>query len=672
MQRNGLTAFLTAFLLVAILITLAIYVFQMNTMEKRLIEQEKQLVVLGESSDRLRIEVQKLGKTIQSGAFQVADSGTGRGSKPSEGDSSKWLHPEVENYLEPMDYVMTLPEAETDGVLYRGYGSDPKGFNPIVENAADLSGSILNYVATSIAGQHSWTDPDKWHGDAAERVEITDDYKEYTIYLKKGMKWHKPAGVDLSDPKFAWLKKDQYLTAHDVKFTLDIMMNSQVENGFIKNYYEDLDLERCEVVDDHTIIIRWSKKVFISRSNTLGLLIMPKFFYSCDEYGEPFPEETLGLRFNQHWYNHKGLIGAGPYRMEEYEPGARIILRRNEDYLAELPAIKEIHMTIYSDPNVSLLKLKSHEWSLSGLSASQYNEEIKKWDDVPEDERPADSPFFNGDINHMVEFGPVYYYLGWNADKPLFADKRVRQAMTLAFNRPGIITNVFQGLGVVAKGNFLPSGPYGDPEIQAYPFDLEKAKAVLAEAGWEDSDGDGLLDKDLNPDDGEPKREPFEFALLIYAKSPEMESTANIFKEDLLSIGVKMTVQTAEWSLMQKKMDEKDFDAFTGGWALSWDIDLFQLWHSTQADIPKGSNRVGFRNPEADEIIVKLRETFDRDERIELCRRFDRILYEEQPYTFFYVRKFVYCWWDELKRFELAITRPQTNSMPWWVAAPAE
>jgi len=672
MQRNGLIAFFVAPLLAAILVLLVIYVFQINTLETRMIEQEKQLTALGESSDRLRIEVQKLGKQIQSGAFQVANSGTSKGSDGSEEDSARWLHPEVDNFLEPMDYVITLPEAETDGVLYRGYGSDPKGFNPLIENANDLSSSIVAYVGIGVAGRHSWTDPDKWYGDAAERVEITDDYKEYTIYLKKGIKWQKPAGVNLADPKYAWLKEDQYLTAHDLKFTLDIMMNPQVENGFIKNYYEDLDLERCEVADDYTIIIRWKKKTYISLSNTLGQIIMPEFFYAYDEYGERFPDETIGLRFNQHWYNHKGVIGAGPYRMAKYEPGSRIALRRYEDYHDELPAIKEIRMTVFSDPNVNLLKLKAHEWTLTSLRPSQYYEEIKKWEEAPRNEIPEENPFFDGNIQHKIAYYPAYYYVGWNADKPLFADKRVRQAMTFAFNRPDIITNVYHGLGVVSKGNFLPSGPYGDPEIEAYPFDLDKAKAILADAGWSDTDSDGLLDKDLNLADDDSTRTPFEFKLLIYSKAPEVASAANIFKEDLLSIGVKMTIDSAEWSLMQKRMNEKDFDAYTGGWALSWDIDLFQLWHSSQADIPKGSNYVGFRNTEADEIIVKLRETFDQDERIGLCRRFDRILYEEQPYTFFYVRKYVYCWWDELKRFELAITRPQTNSMPWWVASPAE
>src|SRR5690606_14757125 len=134
----------------------------------------------------------------------------------------------------------------------------------MVENAADLTGLVINYTDTALAERNKWTDPGKWHGSVACRVEITDDYKEYTFYLRRGIKWHTPAGVDLSQPKFAWLKGDHELTAHDFEFTFDMMMNPQVENGFLKNYYEDL--ESWKAVDDYTFVLRWKKKTYNSIS----------------------------------------------------------------------------------------------------------------------------------------------------------------------------------------------------------------------------------------------------------------------------------------------------------------------------------------------------------------------------------------------------------------------
>ena len=114
-------------------------------------------------------------------------------------------------------------------------------------------------------------------------------------------------------------------------------------------------------------------------------------------------------------------------------------------------------------------------------------------------------------------------------------------------------------------------------------------------------------------------------------------------------------------------MEEREFDAFTGGWATGWDVDLFQIWHSSQADLPKGSNMVGFRNAEADEIIEKLRVTFDLAERHELARRFHRIVKDEQPYTFFYVRERYYTWWDRVRRVVFPKTRPLVRASSWWV-----
>lgn len=656
MNRQGFWGFFQFLALILVFVTLGVYVFQMNTLEKRLKSQGDEIRQLGDGVDRLRAELRQTRRQAPT---------TATIARTDETPEREWLHPDAPNLLDPHDYRMTLPGVPTDGVLVRPYGTDPKGFNIITENAADLAGLIWTYCGAGLADRMIWTDPDKWFGQLAERIEVTDDYKEFTIYLRPGVKWHKPGGVDLGDPRYAWLDKEHLLTADDVKFSLDIMMHPQVENGFIKNYYEDLD--SWEVVDEHTIIVRWKRKLYGNVENTLSLSIIPEFLWAYDEDGRRFPEETMGVKFNQHWYNSKGLVGAGPYRMTAYESGVQIRLERNEDYYGELPAIKELVYPIYSDPDQTLLRLKAHTINFGGLRPSQYVSEIKRWQDKPKAKWPGDSPFLDGRIHHKTQLLTVYYYIGWNADKPMFADKRVRRAMGLAFNRAGVLDNVFHGLGQLATGPFWIKSPYNDPDIAPLPFDLGAARELLAEAGWKDTDGDGLLDKDLDPDDNDDTRRPFEFSLLIYGTSPEWTTAANIYKEDLLKVGVRLKIEAAEWSLMQKKMNEKEFDAFTGGWGLTWDPDPYQLWHSSQADLPKSSNRVGFRNKEADAIIEELRVTFDKRKRVELFHRFHRILYEEQPYTFFYAPEAVVCWWDEVNRVEFALTRPQTCSLPWWV-----
>lgn len=633
----------------ALALLLGTGIYQLHHIEQRLISQGQQIRALGEAIER--------------GATAGPRTSPGaHGAATTTEEPTKVLHPEVPNFLKPRDKHWPVPGARLGGRLVRGWSSgDPKGFNSMLENAAELGELVELYAAASLADRNVWTNPDEWHGELATRVEVTDDFKEFTIYLRPGVTWHVPPNVDLENPRHAWMKGRHPLTAADVVFTFGLIMNPQVENGFMKNYYEELESFRA--VDDLTVVIRWKKKQYLNLESTLSIAPMPEFLFSREEDGTPIPKETLGARFNQHWYNNKGFVGAGPYRMASYEPGTKIRLVRNEEYYGDKPAIAELEYPIYTDPNQTLLKLKAHELSMGGLTPAQYREELLAYEGKP---KPANSPFFDGRIECRKLEQQVFRYIGWNADTPLFADKRVRRAMTLAFNRQQILESVFVGLGEITTGPFLKSGPYDDKSIQPYPFDLAQARALLAEAGFTDSDGDGLIDRQLRPGDG--KRTPFEFTLLIPGSSKEFGALANIWKEDLLKIGVKMNIDAAEWSLMQKRMEEKRFDAFTGGWALGWDMDLFQIWHSSQADIPKGSNRVGFRNKEADAIIQKLRDTFDHDERVRLARSFHEIVHEEQPYTFFMIPKGVFCNWTDVKNVEFSKTRPTVNTFPWWVA----
>jgi ABC-type transport system substrate-binding protein len=574
----------------------------------------------------------------------------------------KLLHPEVPNFVTEEEMKWPPEGASTDGELSQDWPTgDPKGFNLMIENSADVS-ELANYIVDSLASRNSWTDPDKWFGQLAWRVEITDDHKEYTFYLRQGVKWHPVSAVNLASQKYAWLNLAHEVTAHDFVFALDMTLNPQVQNGFTKSYYQDVESYRA--VDDYTLVVRWKTKTYQSLSATLGLNPLPKFLYAFDESGQEYPKETLGLRLNQHWYNNKGIVGTGPYRFEAYQPGVKITLVRNEEYFGQKPALKRLTYPIYTDTKQTVLKLKSGEINFGELKPGQYREEVLIWKDKPVASRPQNNPFVNGKLECVVQDYPAYSYLGWNADKPLFSDAKVRTAMTLALNRELLIQEVFVGLGTVATGPWLPQTGQLDPSIDPLEFDLDRAKKLLSEAGWSDTDGDGLLDKVLGG-----QKTPFEFTLLIYGNRPEYTSLGNIFKEDLLKIGVKLNIEAADWSLMQKRMDEKKFDAFTGGWATGWDNDPYQLWHSSQADIPKGSNRVGFRNPEADTLIEELRSTFDPEKRTTMLRRLHRLIYDAQAYSFLRVVQMPYCWAKEVKNVTFAKVRPIEDSKPWWVSS---
>ena len=632
---------------------LAASALHLHAVESRLVTQSQQLRALGESTERMAAELSRLRGTAP------AAHAAGSGNDPGAG--VKLRHPDVKDFLSPKATHWPPPGAKTNGTIAIDWPSgDPKGFNPLLENAAEFREKILPYVQSWVARRNGWTNPDEYYGDLAWRVEVTEEARLFTIYLRPGVRWHRVSGVDLSNPRYAWLNKEHIVTAHDYVFMFDMLMHPQVQNGFVKSYYQEL--ESWKALDDYTLELRWKKTQALNEEQSIEIEPLPRFLYAFSEDGSPIPEAALGLQFNQHWYNNKGVVGTGPYRFAKYTPGVEIVLERNEDYYGEVPALASIKYSIYTDPMQTVLRLKSGALGFGALRQGQYREEVLQYKDVPPAQRPQNNPFTNGLISCDVVDAPRYSYIGWNADNPLFSDKRVRRAMTLAVNREGIIQKVYAGLGQVSRGPFLESTPYSAPEIKPLPFDLKAAAKLLAEAGWVDTNGDGLLDRA----GADGKRVPFEFTLLIVASSPELSSAANILKEDLLSIGVKMNIDAAEWSLMQKRMEEKKFEAFTGGWALPWSVDLFQLWHSSQADVPKGSNRVGFRHKEADKLIEELRVTLDNAERIKLLQAFHRILHEEQPYTFMFIPQSVYCHRKGVENITYAKIRPLANVLPWW------
>ncbi len=633
-----------------VVLFLVCLVLQMDRMEGRLIQMSSQNEELKGQVSRVQLGFRDLEKKIRNGLV-VNASGEQIGAQPSK----KWLHPEVANFLDGAPPQEAPSDSPMDGILHKVYsfqGVDPKGLNFLIENAADVSEDIREYVNPTL-GARSPVDPARFYGILADRIEITDNYQEYTIYLKEGLKWHRPA-VDWSNPRYEWLNKDHPVTASDIKYTLDLILNPQVQASHLANYYQDI--EYVKVVNERTLIIRWKKKTYQSVSFTLGLWPTPEWLYGYDEDGKPFPKETSGLKFNEHWYNNRA-IGCGPYEFVKWDQGVLIQLKRNDEWVGTLPPIKEVNYLMVQDKNQQLLKFQSGVLDIHELPVSQYREKIL--------DSPADSPYRNGTYKVHTVNEMVYRYIGWNADHYLFTDKKVRKAMAHAMNREAVIQNVLYDLATLTTSNFFRFSPAYDKSVQPIPYDLQKASELLDQAGWRDTDGDGIRDKKING-----QKRDFEFPLLVYGHRPEVKSWSTVFKEDLYRIGVVCNLVSTEWSVMLKKMEERDFIAYTGGWGLDFDGDPYQIWHSSQADLPKSSNRVGFRSKEADEIIEKLRETFDPEERIRLQHRFHKLVHEEQPYLFMYSEKTVYVSQPRLKNIQFQPFRPHVQSLNWYIEKP--
>ena len=234
--------------------------------------------------------------------------------------------------------------------------------------------------------------------------------------------------------------------------------------------------------------------------------------------------------------------------------------------------------------------------------------------------------------------------------------------MSHACNAEKILRDVNLGLGKRTTGPLSSNLPYYDDSLPLIPFDLERAAALLEQAGWNDSDGDGILDKD---NDG--TRIDFDFGLVILGSSATTIEMAEIYKSDLSKIGVKMKLVTVDWAGIQKMIELKNFQAIHLGWGTTPDVNFHQIWHSSQANIPSGSNYIGFRNAEADEIIEAMEQEFDINKRIELSKKFHQLIYDEQPYTFLFQNKSMYFYVNELQNVSTSKVRPYFDPRPWYL-----
>ncbi len=645
MQRNFAVAVVQAAALVAIALLLFFRSVQTNHQEELELETRREISALAQSIDRLR-------EGLQSGAIGVSSGSAPRADHPAARyfSTDGWARLTAPgNLLNPPSDFRQVEGGQRGGTMRRAFMSDIPGMNPLTQNAADVS-ELYHYVSETL-GTRQRNDPDRYIPELAERIEVNEDYTEYHIWLKPGVRWHAPA-VDLESEEFAWLRGDHFVTSDDFVFFQELLMNPQVEAAHLRNYYE-----KClpiEVISDTEFIVRLTEPQYQSVDFTLGLAPLPRWLYGHDRDGRAFDESEIGRQFNSHWYNN-GAIGTGPYRFVRWDQGGAVVLERYTDYHGEPPLIDRIEFRVIGDASTRLNGLRGGELDYVPLLQSQYKNEVLD----------GGTPGFRegGDLRQESFQGTTYRYVGWNADGRFFGDRRVRLAMTHAMDRDLLLRENFYGLGrLIASSVFIDSTDYNN-NLTIWPFDLDRAAELLAEAGWEDRDGDGIREKEI---DG--ARVNFEFGMLTYGHRPEFIAAMEHYRNDLRRIGVVMNVVPVEWSVMIDRMNEKDFDAFTGGWQLGWTTDPYQIWHSSQADEPQSSNRIGFRNAEADRIIEELRRTFDTARRRELLFRFQEIQHEEQPYTFFFAPLEIGAWHERVQNVHFSPLRPFDSNIAWWLA----
>ncbi|MDW7644702.1 MAG: peptide-binding protein [Desulfuromonadales bacterium] len=448
-------------------------------------------------------------------------------------------------------------------------------------------------------------------GELAESWEISDDNRTLTFKLRPDVRWHDGTPF----------------TSADVLFTYQVYVDPNTPTAYAEQYRL---VKTAEAPDPLTFRVSYEEPLATALISW-GVAIMPRHLLE----GKDITQSPLS----------RSPVGTGPYVFKEWSPGEKIVLEANEDYFEGKPYIKRVLYRVIPDQSTMFLELLSGGLDYMGLNPIQF-------------ETQTETPAFRRRFNKYRYPSSGYTYLGYNLRKALFQDKRVRQAISYAIDENELIDGVLLGLGQVATGPYKPGSWAYNPEVKTYTYDPERSRSLLAEAGWQDHDGDGILDKE---------GKPFSFTIVTNQGNDQRIKSGEIIQRRLREVGIEVRLRVIEWaSFLKEFINPGNFDATILGWTIPPDPDSYNVWHSSKTR-PGELNFIQFRHPEVDELLEKGRRTLSQEERKKLYDRFQEILAEEQPYTFLYVPDALPVVAERFRGIEPAPAGIMHNFIEWYV-----
>ncbi|MBN2071712.1 MAG: peptide-binding protein [Candidatus Krumholzibacteriota bacterium] len=446
----------------------------------------------------------------------------------------------------------------------------------------------------------------------AESWEFSGDRSKLTFHLRDGVFWSDGVKV----------------TAHDVKATYQLQIDpSAVWSGrHLKKY-----IDSVQVIDDLTVVYHFNHIYPYQIMDVNDGPILPKHFI------EKYQPAMIGAVPVEEFPVN------GPFRIEKWDKGQSLTLVPNESYYERgKPYLSKVIFKIIPDQMTLITQLRAGEIDCMETAPPAEVEMLRsKYPDL-----------------RIIEYdGRGYVYIGWNGARPPFDNVKVRRALSHAIDRKMIIDNLYYGLAKECIGPFPPVIWAYDPDIEPIPHDPVKASRILAEEGFKDTDGDGYLEKDGRR---------FEFELLTNQGNQIRADIQIMVQEQLKKIGVKVIPVTMEWTVMLSKHKAADFDAIISAWSASTKADLSPIW-SCEARKEGGYNRVEYCNPVVDSLNALACSKFDFDEARPLFYKAQRMIYDEQPYTFLYVRSELLILHKRFRDAEPDAISSFHNLHEWWI-----
>lgn len=515
-----------------------------------------------------------------------------------------------------------------DKIVY-ALDTAPTGvFNPLISSTR-YDGNVTSVVYASLM---QINDDGSLKNYLAEDYSISKDQKVITYKLKSNAKWHDGKPV----------------TAEDVAFTLQSMANGK----YTGNNYDDVEkikgakayhegtadsIEGIKVQDDITITIEFEEIYAPALTNLSTLGIIPKHIWSEIPI-ENWENETSALN---------NPVGSGPYKLTKFESGQYVEFEAAADFFEGTPKTSKLIFKVVN-PDTVQAEFKSGNIDIANVK----------------DMRKSDIEALKSEGLKSVEFSDfMFQYMGINLRLPIFKDVRVRQAFMYAIDRNLMVDKLLEGRGEVVNAPMLPTR-WGYPEasdIKDYAFNVDTAKNLLKEAGWEDRNNDGVVENAAG--------EKMQLTLKCPLGSKTREQSAVIIQESLKQIGVELEILTMEFStLMDEVVSNHEFDLYMMGNTLSLDPDPKPFWHSSAATDEKGVqgyNIVSYKNDKVDELIEKGLSTLNKEERQGYYEEIGKILNEDVAQVYLFLQKNEMMYNGKLKGYEPSTFNNFNNIHNW-------
>lgn len=457
----------------------------------------------------------------------------------------------------------------------------------------------------------------------AEKWEWNNEHTSLKLYLRNDVFW-----------------SDGFpITTEDIVYTFDVCSDPEVDSRFygqFVNFYtlDDLqiDIEKTFKIISPTILEVNFKEGSDPSLLDINLEIIPRHAWSKYKK-EDFPEAQTNFE----------PVTSGPFKLSKWERESSISLSiDSSSFLFNPDNVKEIIFKVVPDYKSRIIQLKTGTIDLVDNIKSEDIDELKS----------------TNNLNLISLRGRDYDYIGWNhidpqefqksnvAPNKFFASSKIRKALTYAINRKEIVESYLGEYGELCKGPISPMfQTYYDNNLQTDNYNPAEAKEILKAIGWEDKNGDGVLEKGKNK---------FSFDLYISSGNPRRSYIATIVKNNLKAVGIDVNIQSLEMGAFVERLMKRDYDAWVAGWTIPIPIDLNPYWNSDQ-DIGF-LNFSSYQNKEKDEILNQLQQRLPESEKINLYEKLQRIFYDDEPVTFLY-------WFDKIIAYNKRISKINISTL---------